>query len=58
MTAGKYIDIVMLGFIMSGTSGEMAEWSIALPWKGSIRKRIKGSNPFFSAILMIWLVAQ
>ncbi len=27
----------------------MAEWSIALPWKGSVRKRTEGSNPSFSA---------
>ena len=32
--------------------GELAEWSKALPWKGSIpQKGIVGSNPMFSAIL-------
>lgn len=33
-------------------NGEMAEWSIALPWKGSVRQRTEGSNPSFSANLI------
>ena len=36
-----------------GYLGEMAEWSIALPWKGSIRQRIGGSNPPLSAMKLL-----
>ena len=40
--------MLIIGLLI-GYSGEMAEWSIALPWKGSVRKRTEGSNPSFSA---------
>ena len=44
--------------ILSQLNGELAEWSKALPWKGSIpQKGIVGSNPMFSAIFFILLTS-
>ena len=34
--------------IISNVFGELAEWSNALPWKGSKPKGFKGSNPLLT----------
>ena len=45
--------------IISNVFGELAEWSNALPWKGSKRvNRFKGSNPLLTEAFLTILNFQ